>query len=71
MKEAHSYTCEEGRWYTFRYLVKDRVISVNIDGLPHETYTWIDESPLTEGYLGFRSYMSHLEFKDLVVYQVD
>lgn len=70
MKEAHAYRCENFRWYKFQYLVNGGEISLCVDGLPHETYTWIDDKPLTEGYLGFRTYMSHLAFKDLKVYRL-
>ena len=70
MKEAHSYVCENVRWYTFQYLVRAGQVSLSIDRLPHETYTWIDPAPLQEGHVGFRSWMSHLKFKNLVVYQV-
>jgi hypothetical protein len=69
-KEAHSYICENFRWYNFQFLVKDGTVSICIDKMPHETYTWIDEEPLTKGLIGFRSFMSHLKFKNLKVYQV-
>lgn len=70
MKEVHSYRCENFRWYTFEYLIRQGEVSVCLDELPHECYTWRDPQPLREGYLGFRSFMSHLEFKDLRVFQV-
>ena len=71
MKEVHSHRCENFRWYTFEYLIHKGAVSVCIDQLPHECYTWHDPKPLTEGYLGFRSFMSHLEFKELCVWQVE
>ncbi|MCD6365118.1 MAG: DUF1961 family protein [Planctomycetes bacterium] len=71
MKEAHGYVCENFRWYKFQFLVRNGEISVCVDDLPHETYTWFDENPLTEGYIGLRSFMSHLEYRDLAVYEVD
>jgi len=70
IKEAHAYACENFRWYRFQYLIRDGQVSVCVDGLPHETYTWLDPKPLGGGYLGFRSYMSHLEFRDLTVHQI-
>jgi hypothetical protein len=70
MKEVHAYRCENFRWYTFQFLVRQGAVSVCIDRLPHECYTWHDPRPLTEGYLGFRSFMSHLEYKNFSVFQV-
>jgi hypothetical protein len=70
MKEAHAYSCENFRWYNMKYLVKDGRVSLCIDNLPHETYTWIDEEPLTKGLIGFRIYMSQMAYKDLKVYQL-
>lgn len=70
-KEAHGYECVNDRWYTFQYLVKGGEISVCVDELPHETYTWHDDAPLTSGYVGFRTYMSRLRFKDFKIYRVE
>jgi hypothetical protein len=70
MKEVHGYRCENHRWYTFKFLVHAGRISLCIDDLDYETYTWIDPQPLTRGYLGFRTYMSDLQFKDLKIYQL-
>ncbi|MFC1582643.1 DUF1961 family protein [Planctomycetota bacterium] len=70
MKEVHSGTCEHFRWYRFRYLVKDGEVRIYVDEDPCESYAWRDPQPLTSGHIGFRSYCSMLEYRDLRVYQV-
>ncbi len=67
-KEVHAYACENFRWYRFAYMVRGGEVAVSIDGRPELTYSWTDEEPLAGGYLGFRTYMSHLELRDLAVY---
>jgi len=69
-QEAHSYACENDRWYTFQYLLLGGEVSLCIDRLPQETYTWHDPSPLSGGYLGFRTYMSHLAIRGLRAYGI-
>ena len=70
MSEAHSHRSENFRWYAFQYLVRDGEVSLCVDHLPQETYTWRDPKPLTAGYLGFRTYMSHLALRNFRVYQL-
>ena len=70
MREEHGYRCEDGRWYRFEYLVHAGLVGVRVDGRDDQTYTWVDRQALRRGYLGFRTYISDLEFRDLRVYGV-
>ncbi len=69
-KEVNSYEWEHFRWYKFQFLIKDGIAGISVDDNPFETYCWKDEEPLTEGYLAFRTFRSHLEIKDFKIYQV-
>lgn len=69
-KEAHSYEWALNRWYRFKFLSRAGVVGISVDEHPFETYCWRDPQPLSEGYLAFRTFCSHLEIKDCSVYQV-
>jgi hypothetical protein len=70
MNEAFGYRCEAQRWYGFKYLLSNGTVSMTIDDLPEQTYCWRDPEPLCCGYLGFRTYMSHLAIRKLKVFRV-
>ncbi|MFH1377148.1 MAG: DUF1961 family protein [Planctomycetota bacterium] len=70
MKEAFGYRCEAQRWYGFKYLLSNGTVSMTIDDLPEQTYQWRDPDPLRSGYLGVRTYMSHLSIRRLKVFRV-
>ena len=70
MNEAYGYRCEAMRWYSFKYLLMNGTVSMTIDDQPDQTIRWRDSNPLREGYMGFRTYMSHLAIRRLNVYRL-
>ncbi|MGH7146027.1 MAG: DUF1961 family protein [Planctomycetota bacterium] len=69
MKEVYSTPIVEGRWYRFQYLLCDGVVGCSVDRDPLESYAWRDPAPLTGGHLGFRTFCSHMEYRDLTVWE--
>ncbi len=70
MKEVYSTPIEHQRWYHFQYLVQDGVVACSVDRNPLDTYGWRDPEPLTEGYLGFRTFCSHMEYRAMRVWKI-
>jgi hypothetical protein len=70
MKEVYSTPIKQQRWYHFQYLVQDGVVACSVDRSPLDTYGWLDPEPLKEGYLGFRTFCSHMEYRELRVWGV-
>lgn len=70
MKEINAPAVVNDRWYHFQYLVQDGLVASSVDRNSLETYAWRDDAPLTEGYMGFRTYCSHIEYRDLKVWQL-
>jgi hypothetical protein len=70
MKEVNAPAVVNDRWYHFQYLVHEGLIAASVDRDPLETYAWRDDAPLTGGHMGFRTYCSHIEYRDLKVWQI-
>lgn len=71
MNEIHEYACENFRWYQFSYLIRHKEVAISIDQKPELTFNLSDTTPLTEGYMGFRTFCSWLTYKDFKVYRVN
>ena len=70
MKEIYSGSVVNDRWYHFQYVVLDGLVACAVDRHPQETYGWCDSEPLREGYLGFRTFCSHMEYRELRVWNL-
>lgn len=57
------------KMYFLQIVVKDGTTKLFVDGEEYFTYT--DEDPLTEGYFGFRTVMSHQEMDNFKVYRLN
>jgi len=60
------YLLQPNHWYDIRIEVKDGATSYYVDG--EKFFEYQDESPLEEGYFGFRSTWSHHEIDSLRIY---
>jgi hypothetical protein len=70
IKEVISSTIEQQRWIHFQYSVHDGLVACSVDRNPLQTFGWHDPEPLREGYFGFRTYCSHLEYRNLRVWNI-
>jgi hypothetical protein len=70
IKEVHAGPIEQHRWRHFQYVVHDGLVACSVDRDPLETYGWRDPEPLKEGYIGFRTFCSHMEYRALRVWNV-
>jgi hypothetical protein len=70
MKEVRFGVIEQNRWYHFKYLVQDGRVASSVSLDPEQMYEWTDPKPLNEGYVGFRTFCSHMEYRNLHIWKV-
>ncbi|GGF23280.1 hypothetical protein GCM10011339_09180 [Echinicola rosea] len=67
--DDEDHLLKPNHWYTIKIKVEDGLVSYWVDG--EKFFEYQDETPLTEGYFGFRSTWSRHEIDDLKIVRLE